>query len=116
MGLLFGGTANDMGLDIKSNNMYQQSTDRMSTTPVPSNLKEYMDYQKNEHIPQWNNEGAFKFISNYLREGLPWYGNSYDQEANQKAIERMINERTFFEIQNLPLYSIYKKEKNNENK
>ncbi len=48
MGLLFGGTANDLGLDIKTNNMYQQSTDRMSTTPVPSNLNEYMEQQKNE--------------------------------------------------------------------
>ena len=48
MGLIFGGTANDLGLDIKTNNIYQQSTDRMSATPVPSNLNEYMKQQKNE--------------------------------------------------------------------
>ncbi len=107
------GTAITLG---NTQNYFGDSDPDRIERPYYAPYKMPLRYHEDEHIPQWNNDGAFKFISNYLREGLPWYGNSYDQEANQKAIKRMKNEGIFFEIQNLPLYSIYKKEKNNENK
>lgn len=48
IGLIFGGTSNDLGIEINSDDLKQQNTDRLSVKRNPTTLKEYMEQQKNE--------------------------------------------------------------------
>lgn len=81
---------------------YDNENPFVITQPYSANEYGWMplEYHEDEHIKQWHNDGAVKFIYNWFKGGNANIdSNSYEKAASQGAKDRMIQEGIFDIIQ-----------------